>query len=76
MKHDSRETTADGRVGNLSKQKGELPQQVAQPVAEARQGPFQAFRLGPLDRMLGLSPGTLQHRVRLQAFRQPLHHAQ
>lgn len=57
--HDSRDNRADGRTGNLSKQEGELPQQVAQPVAKGCQGPFQAFRLGPLDQVLGLSPGTL-----------------
>ena len=57
--HDSRDTTADGTVGNLSKQEGELPQQMAQPMAEGRQGPFQALRLGPVDGVLGLSPGTL-----------------
>ncbi|KAA6419552.1 MAG: hypothetical protein FRX49_10477 [Trebouxia sp. A1-2] len=49
----------DGVAGNLSKQEGELPQQVAQPVAEGRQGPLQALRLGPVDGVLGLSPGTL-----------------
>ncbi len=76
MKHDSRETTADGTVGNLSKQEGEFPQQVAQPMAEGSQGPFQALRLRPVDGVLGLSPGTLQHRVRVPTFRQPLHHAQ